>query len=120
MLDAVLAAVQVTSTDDVAANLRRCRELVRAAAADGATLVGLPENFAYLGSDTDHRLSIAEALPSGGPILAAMQELAREAGTWLLLGGFPERDPGASARIRNTSLLLDPGGQVTATYRKIH
>ena len=32
----------------------------REAAASGAKLIGLPENFAYLGSDRDHRLSLAE------------------------------------------------------------
>jgi predicted amidohydrolase len=135
-----LAAVQLTSTEDVAANLERCRALVREAAAAGAALIGVPENFSYLGADRDHRLSIAERLPAAGaerlpaagagapraqepegsgPILSAMQALAREAGAWLLLGGFPERSTDG-ARIRNTSVLLDADGHVAATYRKIH
>src|SRR5215475_12726134 len=86
--DPVVAAIQLTSTDDVARNLERAAALVRAATRDGANLIGLPENFAYLGSDLDHRLSIAEPLPPGGPagpILSAMQDLARELGVWLLL-----------------------------------
>src|SRR5688572_25984645 len=113
MSDLVVAAVQMTSGEDVDANLERCRELVREAATAGALIVGLPENFAYLGSSQDHRLSIAEALPAAdgrdepGPILAAMRALAHKAGVWLLLGGFPERG-GDGTRIRNTSLLLDP------------
>jgi predicted amidohydrolase len=116
----MLAALQLTSTEDVEGNLARCRRLVQEAAAAGADLVGLPENFAYLGSDRDHRLSIAESLDGApGPILAAMQELARQARVWLLLGGFPERAPGG-ARIRNSSLLLDAEGRVAAVYRKIH
>jgi predicted amidohydrolase len=119
-----VAAVQLTSTEDVAANLARCAALTRAAAAAGAALVGLPENFAYLGTDRDHRLSIAEALPvdgtaPSGPMLAAMQALAREAGVWLLLGGFPERAP-SPGHIRNTSVLLRADGTISATYRKIH
>jgi predicted amidohydrolase len=118
-----VAAVQVTSTDDVASNLARCSALVRAAAKDGAALVGLPENFAYLGADRDHRLSIAESLDlkagAPGPILSAMQALARETGAHLLLGGFPERGA-TEGRIRNTSVLLRPDGDVAATYRKIH
>jgi predicted amidohydrolase len=130
--DLVVAALQLTSTDDVARNLERAGTLIRAAARDGAQLVGLPENFAYLGSDRDHRLSIAETLleagqspaPSGsgpgpGPILAAMQEAARAAGVWLLLGGFPER-AGDGERIRNSSVLVDARGEVVAVYRKIH
>jgi predicted amidohydrolase len=130
MSELVVGAVQMTSSDDVESNLERASDLVREAASAGALLVGLPENFAYLGDDRDHRLSIAERLPSlgpgvsgapptVGPILSAMRELARGAGTWLLLGGFPERaDDGA--RIRNSAILLDPAGTVVAIYRKIH
>jgi len=127
MSELVVGAVQMTSTEDVEANLERARELVRQAATAGALLVGLPENFAYLGNDRDHRLAIAETLPDPGtpadasgprPILGAMQELARAAGTWLLLGGFPER--GAGKKIRNTAVLLDPSGAVVSVYRKMH
>jgi deaminated glutathione amidase len=120
-----LAAVQLTSTEDVAANLSRCAALAVAAADAGATLIGLPENFAYLGTDRDHRLSIAETVPAPssdgpvGPILGAMQALARRTRAWLLLGGFPERG-GDATHIRNTSVLLRDDGAVAATYRKIH
>jgi len=120
----------MTSTDDVAANLATAAALVRRAAAQGAEIVGLPENFAFLGSDGDHRLAIAEPLDpaapgdpgsssGAGPILTAMQQLAREVGRHLLLGGFPER----SARkglIHNTAVLLAPDGAVAALYRKVH
>ena len=123
-----VAALQLTSTEDVSANLAACAALVRAAAGAGAALIGLPENFAYLGTDRDHRLALAEALPepgadgetaAAGPILAAMQALARETGAWLLLGGFPER-AASTKHIRNTSVLLRADGTVAAAYRKIH
>ncbi|HLK88630.1 MAG TPA: carbon-nitrogen hydrolase family protein [Polyangia bacterium] len=137
MSELVVGAVQMTSTEAVETNLERARALVGDAARAGARLVGLPENFAYLGNDRDHRLSIAETIPdpgtpaatlggvgpSGpvGPILAAMQELARATGTWLLLGGFPERGTGAKGtKIRNTAVLLDASGTVVSVYRKIH
>jgi predicted amidohydrolase len=123
-----VAAVQLTSTEDVAANLARCAALARSAASAGASLIGLPENFAYLGTDRDHRLALAESLPGAGrdlkpeesgPILTAMQAVARETGAWLLLGGFPER-ASAPDHIRNTSVLLRADGSIAATYRKIH
>jgi predicted amidohydrolase len=129
MSDLVIAAVQMTSGEDVEANLERCRELVREAATAGALVVGLPENFAYLGGGQDHRLALAEELPDApgtpgerreaGPILSAMRALAHKAGVWLLLGGFPERGSDGT-RIRNTSVLLDPEGTVVAVYRKLH
>jgi len=127
MNDLVIAAVQMTSGEDVEANLERARELVREAATAGALIVGLPENFAYLGGRQDHRLNIAEELPPVdadqhrdlGPILGAMRALALKAGVWLLLGGFPEKSS-SSNRIRNTSVLLNPEGTISAIYRKLH
>ena len=133
-----LAAIQLTSTEDVAKNLQTSTRLVKQAASAGAQLIGLPENFAYLGSDRDHRASLAEPIGDGasatpgptasGPILEAMRRLAQETAAWLLLGGFPERGatgeptPGrdATPRIRNTSILLAPSGEIAAVYRKIH
>ena len=120
------AAVQMCSTEDVAANLERAAALVHEASRMGAEMVGLPENFAYLGSDKDHRASLAETLggaagPTSGPgILQHMRRLAMDTGVWLLLGGFPERVPGHDDRLANTSVLLDNRGEVRAHYRKIH
>ena len=127
MSDLVIAAVQMTSGEDVDANLERSRELVREAASAGALVVGLPENFAYLGSRGDHKLAIAEELPPVGkdehrdigPILGAMRALALKTGVWLLLGGFPEKGRNPD-RINNTSVLLDPEGMIAAIYRKMH
>jgi deaminated glutathione amidase len=116
-----VAAAQLSSTENVTDNLARAVDLVKAAARAGAQLVGLPENFAYLGSDRDHKLALAEPVDGGGPILETMRKAAREAGVWLLLGGFPEKVGGPEAtRIGNTSLLLDPTGALRARYRKIH
>ena len=88
--------------------------------------MGLPENFAFLGADRDHRLAIAESVeatpasdPFPGPILSVMTALAREARVHLLLGGFPERSAD-ERHIRNTCVLVGPDGEVAALYRKIH
>jgi predicted amidohydrolase len=118
------AAVQMCSTEDVAANLARAADLVRSAAAAGAHLIGLPENFAYLGSAQDHKLGIAETLssdaPADGPVLTAMRRLARDTGAWLLLGGFPEKVAEMPGKLANTAVLLGPDGGIRARYRKMH
>ena len=52
-----VAAVQMVSEPEVAANLKRAGELVAAAAGEGAQLVGLPEYFCLLGrQDGEFRL----------------------------------------------------------------
>lgn len=111
-----VAAVQMTSTADRDANLAQATGLVRRAAARGADLVAVPENFAYLRTEGS-RVRYSE--PLDGPLVGAMADLARETACWLLLGSIPERtaDP---TRIRNTSVLLDPRGDIAAVYRKIH
>jgi predicted amidohydrolase len=115
-----VAALQLTSTEDVEANLQRCEHWAMRAAQAGARLIGFPENFAYLGSDQDHKLALAEDVEgSPGPVLSRMKALAQRTRAWLLLGGFPEKSD-HSRLIRNTCLLLDPEGRVAATYRKIH
>jgi predicted amidohydrolase len=115
---AKVAAIQMTSNEDVARNLDTAERLTRAAAAEGAGLIVLPECFALLGPE-QNKLAIAEALPEGGPILTRLRELARALGAELVLGGFWERaaDP---AKVRNACVHLGADGAVRAVYRKIH
>jgi predicted amidohydrolase len=113
-----VAAVQMTSNEDVERNLQTAIRLTREAATDGAALIVLPECFALLGPEQD-KLAIAEALPEGGPILVRLREVARTLGVELVLGGFWERatDP---KKVRNACVHLGPDGAVRAVYRKIH
>ena len=46
-----VAVVQLNVQDDVAANMRRVQHWVAQAAASGAQLVALPENFAFMGEE---------------------------------------------------------------------
>ncbi|HVP31980.1 MAG TPA: carbon-nitrogen hydrolase family protein [Myxococcota bacterium] len=111
-----VAAVQMTSTDDLRANLAAASSLVTEAAARGAELVGLPENFAFLRREG---VAVPCAQDLEGEIVGTLRELARELGVWLVGGSFPEAIPGES-RIGNTSVLVSAAGDVVAVYRKIH
>jgi deaminated glutathione amidase len=118
-----VAVVQLNSQEDVAQNLDRVRSLVRRAAKDeGAELVALPENFAFMGEEKNKR-EIAESTDvesaNFGPITKAVCEAAKENGVWIVAGGMPEASDDAQ-RPFNTSLLVSPNGAVTARYRKIH
>ena len=110
------AAVQMTSTSDVAANLAQAEELVRLAAARGARLIVTPENTNYLGPHHD-KVRLAE--PLDGPTIRRFAALAHELGVYLVLGSVNERsvDP---RRCYNTSVMLGPNGALLAAYRKIH
>jgi len=110
------AAVQMVASDDKAANLAEAERWVREAAAQGATVVALPEVFIWRGSKKLEREN-AEAIP--GPTSSVISALAAELRIYLLAGSILEAIPG-SEKSFNTSLLFDPAGKITATYRKIH
>jgi predicted amidohydrolase len=110
------AAVQLNAGADPEANLRAADTHVRAAAADGAELVVLPEKWLVLGSPYDLR---AGAQPLDGPAVTWARETARELGIDLVAGSISERVEDAE-RLRNTSLHIGPDGEVKAVYRKIH
>jgi deaminated glutathione amidase len=110
------AAVQLHSTPDRDRNLAAAERLVRAAAAQGAELVLLPEKWPVLGTPEQ----VAEsAEPLDGPTLAWARGIARELGIDLVAGSFAERVPGEE-RNRNTSVHVGPDGELQATYRKMH
>ena len=111
-----VALVQLAADSDVAANMDRAAALVRRAGESKPALVALPELFTYRGPVAGFRQSAA---PIPGPTTAPFAALAQELDTWILLGSVAEASAAAD-RPYNTSVLLDPAGQVTAVYRKRH
>ncbi|MFP2930825.1 carbon-nitrogen hydrolase family protein [Pyxidicoccus sp. 3LG] len=112
----LIAAAQMVSTADKSHNLEVATRLVRQAAGLGARLVGLPENFSWMGPEPE-RQGAAESLD--GPTLARMAALARELKVTLLSGSVLEAGaPGG--RLYNTSVLFGPGGERLSVYRKMH
>jgi predicted amidohydrolase len=111
-----VGVVQMTSTDEVAANLEAARSLVGSAVLQGAEWVALPENFAYLRREG---MPIPCAQGLDGEIVGSVRALAKEHDVWILGGTFPEAAEGGS-RVYNTSVLVSPSGGIEAVYRKIH
>jgi predicted amidohydrolase len=110
------AAVQLNSTDEYDHNLEVAERLVRAAAADGAQLVVLPEKWTVIGPPEALR-SCAE--PLDGQALTAASGWARELGIFLVAGSIPEVVPDWE-KLANTSVMFGPDGKRRAVYRKIH
>lgn len=113
--------IQLCSTRDVPRNLTRCAELADEAIADGADWILFPENTPFLGPDKE-KFTVAQ--PLDGPIVEHFREIARRGKCWVTLGSFAEKiesdGAGGPERTYNTQLLLDPGGETAAVYRKIH
>src|SRR5260370_268160 len=105
-----VAAVQLNSREDKEANLAVADRLTRAAAADGAELVVLPEKWTVLGSDEHLR---AGAEPLDGPAIAWARATARELGIDLIAGSIAERLPG-DEMLANTSVHPAPDGDLPA------
>ena len=113
-----LACVQTTATDDIDANIAAVSPLIRAARSAGAELVATPENTGLMAAKSEVTLAKAQ-FESEHKALSAYRELADELRLWLLIGSLAVKLPGEE-RIANRSYLLDPAGQVAASYDKIH
>jgi deaminated glutathione amidase len=111
-----VAACQMTATENKDHNRDVAEHLVRAAHADGAEYVLLPEMWNVMGhADTLE----AGAEPLDGPTNAWAAALAGSLGIWFHAGSITERVDQASKHC-NTSCLCSPEGTRVAVYRKIH
>lgn len=110
-----LAAVQMNSQPDLDYNLEEARSYIEEAAGEGASLISLPENFAYLGN-LESRLEESERISVGSEKFLA--ETAREFGVHILGGSYPVL--AASGKVYNRSTLIGPDGSTLAKYDKIH
>ena len=113
-----VACIQVTSGARIADNIEKTEALIRAAAADGAQLVGLPEVVNLM--QIRRKPALQEARTQAAePALAAYKALARELKIWIHVGSLViklEDDD----RFANRAFLIDDTGAVVATYDKIH
>jgi nitrilase len=113
-----VAAIQMTSGPDVTANLEQARELLEEAAARGARLAALPENFSFMGLKDADKRSVAE--PEGaGPTQEFLAATARRLRLWIV-GGTVPLAAAADGRVAAASLVYDSDGVRVARYDKIH
>jgi predicted amidohydrolase len=113
-----VATIQMNSGPDVTQNLGVAGSLLSEAAAGGAVLAVLPENFAIMGAREAERLAVAEA-PGAGPMQDALAELAQKLSMWIVAGTLPIRGQSAG-RVAPASVVFDANGRQVARYDKIH
>jgi predicted amidohydrolase len=114
------AVIQMVSQSDVEGNLAQARKLLEQAAAAGAKLAVLPENFAAMGRRDIAAIGRAEAM-SEGPILPWLKLAARDLKLWIVAGTLPLPPEGRpEGKVTACSLLVDDQGQQVARYDKLH
>ena len=113
-----VALVQQACGDTREANLAESVKHIRAAKAQGAELVLLPE--LHLGpyfcqvEDTAN-FDLAEPIP--GPTSVELGKLAKELGIVIVASLFERRAPGL---YHNTAVVLETDGRLVGKYRKMH
>jgi predicted amidohydrolase len=128
MTSFTVAAIQMTSGDDIAANIAALEPLVVEAVGRGAKLVTTPENTFYM--RREGTAAMQDVVMAEHPGIIWAKGAAKQHGIWLLIGSiralpdhFLDPDDALDPSARkpyNRSVLIAPSGEVAATYDKIH
>lgn len=111
----VVAVVQMTSVDDIEANLQQIRHLVQDIFKENKPrLLSFPENCLYLRVVEGEKI---EGLSLAHPAFHFLSQIAQQYDAYLHLGSVPLIHEGD---LFNSSILITPEGQVLPTYQKLH
>ena len=113
------ALLQITSSDTPSENLVTVQSMLREAAANGAEFVLTPEVTNIVSTSRSLQNAVL-CLEEDDPTLAALRKDARELGIWLLIGSLALKSGDPDGRFANRSFLIDPKGNISARYDKIH
>jgi predicted amidohydrolase len=110
------ACVQMRSGRDVLKNRDDAVALVREAAAQGAHFAQTPEMTSLVCRD---RAELFDKVGPQGqdPVLAALQEVARDKGIHVHIGSIAVKE---GDKVANRAFLIDTDGEIVASYDKIH
>lgn len=108
-----LGLIQMDSQDDRKYNLLKAEAFAEEAVEQGADMVMFPETMEYIGDGLREQ---ADVIP--GPMLDFFSRLAVKHGIYVHGGTVTEKLPGQNPR--NTSILVNPQGKLTACYSKLH
>jgi len=113
-----VAAIQMNSGADVDANLRQADALLAQAAAAGATLAVLPENFGLMGAHARDKLAAQER--DGAGVQQEFLANAARRHRIHLIGGSVPLASAVAGRVWQALVAYGPDGRRSARYDKIH
>ncbi|GMR07101.1 MAG: carbon-nitrogen hydrolase family protein [Gammaproteobacteria bacterium] len=113
-----VAAIQMASGPNISANLTEVSRLISDAAATGAGLIVLPENFAMMGITEQDKVGIKES-DGEGPIQDFLAMEAERHAIWLVGGTVPLLTDNPE-KVSASCLLFNDKGERVARYDKIH
>jgi N-carbamoylputrescine amidase len=113
-----IAAIQMSCSADIAANIKKAECMVREAAAKGAQIILLPELFAtlYFCQEKSSGYFKYAASPEQNKAVSHFQMIARELAVVLPISFF-EKD---HTRYFNSAAIIDADGRILGVYRKTH
>ncbi len=123
-----IALLQLNSGSDIEKNIAAIYPLVADAAAQKAQLVAMPENCFLMEDHGKERSLNIHYDQENHPGILAARNWAKELNLSILIGSVniaeniaeSSAESGKSVKSYNRSLLLNPHGEITAQYDKIH
>jgi predicted amidohydrolase len=109
----------VTASDDPSENLSHTITCVRQAASEGAEFIFTPEVTNCVSTSRARQNEFLQS-QSDDKTLAAMCSLAAELRISISIGSLAVKTSDPDGRFANRSFLIDPSGQISAQYDKIH
>jgi predicted amidohydrolase len=109
------AVIQMNSQTDLQANLDSAYHYIKESVNNGAKVVGLPENFSFLGGLS---MRMEKAATIAGEVPKFLAETAREFEVYLMGGSYPV--PAGRDKVYNHSPFYTPDGSKVQHYNKIH
>jgi deaminated glutathione amidase len=113
-----VAALQMVSAPEPEPNLEAAGRLIAAAAAAGARLVALPENFYLIGRHEGDKVKLRER-DGHGPIQQFLSSFSKKHKVWIVGGTTPIETKNPTL-IRSACLVYDDAGRRVARYDKMH
>jgi deaminated glutathione amidase len=111
----IAAAIQLNSQPDLSESMKQAKNAVEKAAGQNADFIALPENFPFMGDEKEkHR----QAEPISQAVMEQIPQWAKTYQATIMAGGFPVR--AKSGKVFNRAIIVNPKGEITAKYDKIH